>query len=463
MSRKRLSVAIAVLGLLCACGGGGGGGGVPQTPRSTPTPAVGGNDDWITYAHDYARSGQQVQNTGITSSNIQNLKLKWSTPLNEAVFSSPVVYGGYVIVATHTTGTVYALDTKTGKIVWTQNLGGQVRMTPTIADGLVIVGTHLFTSDASGNVFPAASALYALNLTTGTVNWKTNLPGTVRSDPAVMNGTIYEGVSGGDPPTCLQGGMFAFDELSGAIKWRWIVDPTPQDGGSAWSPVSTDGAHVVFGTGNTCGATPSTVANGIVALNADGSIAWNLQSANAVTDDDTGGGVLMHGGIAYALNKNGTLYATNAGNGELVWKKYLGAPDGAGGIATATTDGTYIFIPTHTPSSSAQARRTESKTFFSRPETAVPSGAPQGALYALDMNGNVKWSVQSQARQSGYVALADGMAFVDLDDRILALNPQNGSTLWSYRASGLINASPVVVPSGIYTVDSNGVVYKFGL
>jgi outer membrane protein assembly factor BamB len=460
----RFVALVAAAALLCSCGGAGGVSTPPSSPKASPSaPAQPNNsgDDWTTFAHDYKRTGYQSQHTGISTATASSLKLRWSKPLHEAVFSSPLVYNSRVIVATHSTGTVYALDSSTGNVVWQQTLGGQIRMTPTISDGLVYVGTHLFTTDSFGNVLPVPSALYALDFKTGSIRWKTNLPGTVRGEPVVVNGTVYEGVSGGDPPACLQGGMYALDELSGAIKWSWKVDPTSGDGGSVWSPVTYDGSHVIFGTGNTCGKTPSTVANGVVALNVDGTLAWNLVNANAVTDDDTGGGELLLDGAIIALNKNGTLYAMNASNGGLMWQKYLGAPDGTGGFGTPTTDGSTIFIATHYPGSASSGARTATKAFFRTPQTAVPSGAPQGMLYALNSQGAVLWSVQSQARYGGYVAITSGVAVADLDDHVIAFDLTSGAKLWSYAASGLINASPVIVPSGLYTVDSNGVVYAF--
>jgi outer membrane protein assembly factor BamB len=458
--RRRVIIAFIAFGLILA-GCGGGSNSVPVPRESSPPPKA-LNDNWSSFAGDYADRGDgAAAATVLTSQNVGKLQLRWTRALNEAAYSSPVIYNGTLIFVTHTTGTVYALDSTTGNILWSKTLGGQVRMTPTIADGMVFVGTHLFTSPSPGVYYPAPSDLYALDLKTGTQVWKAHVGGTIRASVVVANGKVFAGIAGGDGPTCLHGGVVAVDEFTGAPVWSWYVDPNSGKGGSVWSPLAYDGSHLIFGTGNTCEG-PVSTANGVVALNLNGTLAWNLVSANSLTDDDTGGGATLHNGTAYIINKNGTLYAINEYTGSLQWTKYLGASDGNGGIATPSTDGSTIFIATGTPAASPKAV-TAAEKFFRRPMTNVPTGSPQGALYALDMMGGVKWSVQSQAKMASYVTIVGNIAFADIDDKIEALDVATGQVLWSHSAGALINAGPVVVPSGVYTVDSNGNIYAFGL
>ena len=84
-------------------------------------------------------------------------------------------------------------------------------------------------------------------------------------------------------------------------------------------------------------------------------------------------------------------------------------------------------------------------------------------LHGMDLNGNVLWSTEMQNRLVGYVALANGIGFVGLNQSFVALDETTGQTLWSYPTPDFINASMIVTPSGLYGADEAGNVYAFGL
>jgi outer membrane protein assembly factor BamB len=81
----------------------------------------------------------------------------------------------------------------------------------------------------------------------------------------------------------------------------------------------------------------------------------------------------------------------------------------------------------------------------------------------MNTNGRVVWSVTMQNRLVGYVALANGIGFVGLNQSFVALDETTGQTLWSYATPDFINASMIVTPSGLYGADEAGNVYAFGL
>ena len=59
--------------------------------------------------------------------------------------------------------------------------------------------------------------------------------------------------------------------------------------------------------------------------------------------------------------------------------------------------------------------------------------------------------------------IVNGMAFAGLDKNLKALNLENGKPLWTFPTGGYLDASPIVVPSGIYAADDAGNVYAFSL
>lgn len=466
-----LRVALAMVALAAAgCGGGSSSPNVTsQEPVATPAapfptlPAITG-DDWITFAHDFARSGYQQQNTGISAASVGSLQLRWSTNLNQGVFSSPLVYGGLVVVASEA-GIVNALDSHTGKIVWQRNIGGSIAMTPTIDSGTLFVGNRFI--DANG--LPQPSQLYAIDITSGAILWEAQTLGLTHGSPVVAGGRIYLGTSGGDAPGCRSTGIMALDETTGKALWTWFVDAHPNEGGAVWSPISFDGLHLYFGTGNTCEG-PVTTANGAVSLNLDGSIAWSFVAHSySQWDDDTGGGVLLSRGSAIFINKNGNFYRLEMAGGALAWSKDSLAVDGAGMFSTPASDGTTIVVGTGytvKPSSAAaqSSRNAYACEFCHRTaRSASVAGASQAATIATDFAGNVLWSYKSTTPLWGNASIVNGVAFADIDAKVLAFALTTGKILWSYPTATGMYASPAVVPSGVYTVDANGHVYAFGL
>lgn len=465
MSARWVLVSALSVSLLYGCGG--------STVVPSSTGAAGANptivgDDWITYAHDYKRDGMESQNVGLTTSNLSDLSLRWSINLQSPVYASPLVYQGTVYVATDG-GVIYALNENTGAIIWQRSLGESIRMTPTIdpQSGLLFVGTH----DVQGPV-PEPSAFYALDLLKGDIVWQVAFPGVVHGEPVAAGGRVFIDVSGGDPPYCIQGGVWALNESSGATLWTWHVDQSASEGGGVWAPISYNGTSLIVGTGNTC-QSPVSTANSVVALNpADGSLQWTfLAEPNSLDDDDTGGGELLYNGGAYFINKNGTFYGINGADGSEKFSTQLNTDDGYGGFFQPTTDGSTIIASGGTyltPSATASAATRQDDTnpldMWPIRHRSDASTGQYGNLVGMDFAGVIKWQIATQnPLPGGYVAIADGMAFATIDNTLTVLDPETGAKLWSYTSADLITGGPAVVPSGIYFADNSGDVYALGL
>jgi outer membrane protein assembly factor BamB len=158
--------------------------------------------------------------------NTSNGTLKWSVNTWN-VRESAAYYNGTIYVGSDHS-MLFALDANTGDTQWTATLGGMVRCTPSVSNGVVYVGaddykvraynatsgTRLWTSQTfsglgivrsapavwnntvyidTGETSPMSSHLYALDATTGSTKWSTEMADYSTSSPAVANGVVYTG------------------------------------------------------------------------------------------------------------------------------------------------------------------------------------------------------------------------------------------------------------------------------
>lgn len=404
------------------------------------------SDDFLTFAHDDLRSGVETKSTAISKTNIYQLTPRWKYWAAAGIHSAPIVANGFVYLETNH-GDVRGLDAKTGNVVWSVEPFGanaNIAMTPAVHNGLLYVGQH----DPEGSV-----RFDALNGQTGAVVWSATLSGAIRSEPTFANGAVIVGTAGGDVPLCNQGGVYAFDQNTGTMLWHWLVDQTPQDGGSVWSPITFDGTHIIFGTGNTCSSNAALdlFANSVVALNpADGSVAWVAAIDEPQTNDnDIGGGVMEFNGRLYVTSKNGNYYVLDAASGAILSHSQIGLA-GFGGIGTPSTDGSTVIV--------SQGYRS----------TNGPGSYGDGGLVCgFDLSGNQKWVIgTADWPVQTSVTINNGLGFLGLDNEISAIDVSNGTVLWSSplaNSTDRLYAAIAVTESGVYAASEQGYVYAFGI
>jgi outer membrane protein assembly factor BamB len=443
----------------------------------------------VTFAHDQARTGFETQSTGLATCNVSQLGVKWQVNLGEPVYASPIVAGGVVYVATSCPNDptipcpdgawVYALSAATGAVQWQTDVGNGVagngvHMTPALINGILFVGTYgynpnAFYGDANNPVTPTGASFEALDpAAQGHIIWHVSMPGTVRAEPVVSNGVVYESNAGGDETTgCVNGSLYAFNISTGTQvqqpSFPWTVSPTPKNGAGIWAPLSLDGTNLYFGTGNACdddnnGYSPTTpLEESEVAFSTTGTPAmqWAFQAALITPgfDTDVGGGLMIRNGVGYVETKSGTDYALNLATGASLWHstnpELMPYTPGAGSIGTPTGDGNMVIF------SSGELNSTPTSGSNMVAYSLNSDGTPNNALYAL---------TSQQAVQSGYVAFVPGIGISALDQNMIAFDSTTGQRLWtSPQTADDFYASPAVVPSGIYNADMSGNVYAYQL
>ena len=258
---------------------------------------------WMAWSPDANNTRFQPQ-PGIGSDQIPKLTLKWAFGFPNAAVATgqPTIAGGRVFVGSQS-GTVYALDAKTGCIVWAFKAQSRVRAGVIIAPRAGMPGKYVaYVGDGRSNV-------YALDAATGEQIWtrtvedhrSSNITGT----PVLYQNRLYVPVSsveegqGANPnyECCtFRGSLVALDASTGSLVWKTYTinaeaKPVGKNkagatrwgpsGAGIWSSPTVDAKrHVVYAaTGNMYTEPQQTTSDAIMAFDLDtGAIKWTSQA-----------------------------------------------------------------------------------------------------------------------------------------------------------------------------------------
>ncbi|MFB6120031.1 MAG: PQQ-binding-like beta-propeller repeat protein [Halobacteriaceae archaeon] len=419
--RRWLSSLAAATGSIAGCAAPLGDGtsadsDAPSSDSDPTTRAGGAGDDsaWPTFRGDDRNTGCALNDHAPAD----YPERKWTVSIGDGVWSSPVVADGRLYIGSMDYK-VYAIDAATGEIDWTYETDGPVQSTPTVADGRVYVGSfdkHVYCLDAetgtkqwshetaglvnssptvddsrvyigsgvigvgevhsyleSSGVEPEGGGLYALNRETGALEWRRYPTYRISSTPAVVDSTVYIGLTDGEPNRPL---IAALDASSGDAEWEFetnnaaITSPSVQSGRvycatffgtvhalstetgeEAWgfnigdgdirgSTAVCDGSVYVPASGNKLGERSDNPV--LYSLSVDGDVQWEheipgarqMGSSPAVTSD------AIYVGTHFR-NGGGGMYAVSHA-GERLWGREV--EDGEGvGSSPAVDDGTLYY------------------------------------------------------------------------------------------------------------------------
>jgi len=410
----------------------------------------------------------------IDAANVARLRPAWRFALNgyqtpSGVFAStPIAADGRVYLQ-DLDSDVFALDARTGRVVWKtharQRSGGP--------NGLVV---------ADGRIYANTSrSTFALDAKTGKVLWRTKI---VRGNnqaidiaPQTANGLVYTSTVGLLPGG--KGVVYALDAATGAIRWRfrtvlgeWAV-PSQAAGGGAWWPVSIGADGTVYaGTANPVpwGGTPKLPNGGayrgrdlytdsLLALDGStGRLEWYAQATpHDVRDYDLSASPVLVDDVVYGAGKAGIVYAWNAKNGRLVWKRAVGVhrndlgplpkrrvsvcPGLYGGVETpmAYAHGR-LFVPI------VDLCMQGSATGYEPLQNVDIAKRGRGELTALDAaTGKPAWTTHFRIPVFACATVANDVVFTaTLDGHVYGLAASDGRILWQTRMRAAVNACPAV-------------------
>jgi outer membrane protein assembly factor BamB len=340
-----------------------------QFANSTSSSAVSStSSNWLTYHKDLSRDGYDN-----SSNNSPPPSFAWeSVALDGGVYAEPLVYNGFVIVATEN-NTVYSLNATTGTVVWSKHLGEPVpgdtlpcgdidpsgiTGTPAInpTSGILYVVAYLYP--------PQHHVLFGLNLKNGHVVFKKGVdPKGVsvlveqqRAALAIANGLVYVPY-GGLAGDCGQyhGYVVGVPE-NGSAKYQFKV-PTQREGG-IWgtSGASVDSLGDLFvATGNGASTTKFDFGDSVIELSPTlkklayfAPTNWAYLNGHDLDLGSVGPAILNNSGLIFQIGKEGVGYLLNMTNlGKIGGQLYNASvcPGGSSAFGGTALDDSVIFAP----------------------------------------------------------------------------------------------------------------------
>jgi outer membrane protein assembly factor BamB len=481
-----------------ACGGGGSSG----VPNGAPEELSSFSGDWPAPNQDLAN--RRVATSKIDSGNVSQLGIAWSIPIEGGgtfgnYASTPIVADG-IVYTQDLTSNVKAIDLQTGKVKWSKDYDS-ANVGP---NGLAL---------GYGKIYGAtANFAFALDKDTGSEVWRSqrltrNANEGIDMAPGVFDETVYISTVPGNAKSFYKGNgagvLWALDAETGKEQWKfWTV---PEDlwssehtdinsGGGLWHPPAFDDNGDVYvdvanpapwpGTNkfpwgsSRPGPDPHT--NSLVKLNRkDGKIIWarqvlphdvydwDLQLPPILTKDGDRDFVLSSG-------KQGYVYAIDASDGSIVWKKAVGEHNGhdhdnepalkgeydtmpklpitilpgiLGGVETqmAVADGVVYAPIVNIP--------TQFKT-QEDPVLEITKGT--GAMVALNVaDGSVKWERDLAQPAYGAATVSNDLVFTTtFDGKVIALDRATGNVAWEKQMPAGTNATIAIVGDTLITAAS---------
>ena len=464
--------------------------GAPKPPIA-PTCSGAASQFDVTREPDISGWGFNPENTHFIAASsarldpkdIPRLKLKWAFSYPSAVRarSRPTFAYGALFVGSQS-GTVYALDAKTGCIRWTFDTTAEVR-TPVVIPATQGNAKTAYFGDIIGRV-------YAVDALTGHERWRQRVDdhpsATVTSAPVYHAGVLYVGVSSleegtADPtyPCCtFRGSVVAFDAATGRQLWkRYTIEEIPQlqgvtkvgtkiyspSGAAIWNTPTVDAQRnlLYVGTGNNYTGPADSRSNSVLAFDLKtGALVWSWQvvagdawnvgcmvgldscPANSGPDSDIGSGVtlgkLPNGTQRLFVGlKSGMVIAIDPRQHDrALWSNRVGRGSIQGGVQFGMAyDGTRVYVPIADMGDSMDA---------STKARDAGAGPARPGLYALDpVSGRTLWqSIPDDVCNSrpfcdagilASIAAIPGAVFAGhMDGRLRAYDSATGHVLWQF-------------------------------
>lgn len=204
-----------------------------------------GEGQWRLMGQNLSNSRSQPNEHKITPATAASLQTKWVFTTGSDVSATPTVVGDAVYVPDWS-GSLYAVKKQDGRLLWSHKIseydnypGAVSRVSPAVHDGDLILGDIQDPRNAHNG-----ANVFAVSRNNGQLRWITKVDShpaaIITGSPVVYNDVVYVGVSSieeslaaapGYPCCTFRGSMVALDASTGRILWQTYM--TPENHGSA--------------------------------------------------------------------------------------------------------------------------------------------------------------------------------------------------------------------------------------
>lgn len=322
----------------------------------------------------------------------------WSFPTGGSLMSLPLVHENTLYVSSFD-GSLYALNTRTGKRKWKADMGGSLFSSPVRVDDKILVGS-------------TSGVVACVDLKTGKFLWKTSLPPPVFSTPGIENEVVC--VAAGD------GKIYGLSLRDGAKLWEFQTGLFVQS-----RIIEAQGAFLTGCWDNHLYALESRT----------GALRWKVKFGRSFYFAPAIGSPVTDGERVIVPSNDGMLHAVNVRTGEVLWEKE--SPRGeAFGYPTPLLQDGVVYCGTL---------------------------GEKGLIYALDATtGAEKWQAEVGAIiYDAGCALAQGVLFTaSVNGTLHWLDAGTGKILTQYRLpEGHLLATPATDGERFFIGSLNGTLY----
>ncbi len=282
-------------------------------------------------------------------------------------------------------------------LLWTFQAGDMIESTVAVVDGTVYLGV------SDGN-------LYAIDVNTGKNTWKYQTESVIKSSPSVKDGVIYFGDADGT--------FHAVDIATRKKKWQYTTE------GEIISSANFAGEYVLFGS-------------------YDGFL-YCLK--------------IKSGDLAWKYETEGYVHATPG-----VWTHTINDSDETVNFAIVTGCDSYLRVINI--DDGTQSKQVNLGAYVGASPAILHNHIFCGTYgseilsVALD-TGDISWRYQHPERQFPFfasAALTKGWIIIGGRDKLVhALSPDKGEPLWTYTAKSRIESSAVVVGNRVFFGTTRG-------
>ena len=450
---------------LASCGGSNKSG----VPDGAPGELSSFSDEWPAPNQDLGN--RRVATSKIDSGNVDQLGVAWTIPIKGGgtfgnYASTPIVADG-VAYTQDLTSNVNAIDLATGQVKWSKDYNA-----PDVGPNGVAIGY--------GKIYGATSDFaFALDKDTGEEVWRSakltrNANEGIDMAPGVFDGTVYVSTV----PENLWSTAHT-DINSGGGLWH---PPAFDDNGDVYidvaNPAPWPGTNEFPLGSSRPGPNPHT--NTLLKLNReDGKIIWERQVLpHDVFDWDLQlPPILAKDGsrdIVLAAGKQGYVYAIDAANGTIVWKKPVGTHNGHDQDNEPALQGQYDSMPklpiTVLPGILGGVETQMAFAdgvvyapivnipvlFKTQEEPSLEIAKGTGEMVALNVgDGSVKWKRDLAQPAYGAATISNDLVFTTtFEGKLIALDRETGSVVWEKQMPAGTNATVAIVGDTLITAAS---------